>query len=156
MLKWRSLLLHDSGCDLWRAWISLVTAIYCRSDNLMGAAWPGPFSFCKECGLARLLDKPVIWEDSKWKSPFVYPYWSAFLWPRKPIHRHNLSKQMEDVPVAPLSGMRRWLFNAKNFVNIVPEKCKLLLYISINDSMLPSVCFFIWLGWGLRLGINNI
>ena len=63
--------------------------------------------------------------------------------------------QMEDVPVAPLSGMRRWLFNAKNFVNIVPEKCKLLLYISINDSMLLSVCFYM-VRVGVKVGLGLV
>jgi len=44
----RTHLLHDNGCDQWRAWISSVTL---SGDNSIVAVWRDPSSLCEGCGL---------------------------------------------------------------------------------------------------------
>ena len=55
--SWRKVLLHDNGCNIRRARISLVTASFCCGDNSMVVAWPDPSSLCKQCGLQDLVQE---------------------------------------------------------------------------------------------------
>ena len=51
-----AVILHGNGCDLRRAWISLVTANFCRGDNLMVAVWPDPSSLVPKLSPLQWLD----------------------------------------------------------------------------------------------------